>query len=51
MKLAIGPAATTAARERTGLWMKETLRSSSLMACSASEDGVLASESSPKNLT
>ena len=36
MKLAIGPAATTAAREPTGLWKKLSLLSAALISCSAS---------------
>ena len=51
MKLAIGPAATIAARGPTFLWWKLPARSSSVMLASASEDGVEASLSSPKNLT
>ncbi len=51
MKLAIGPAATTAARERTGWKTKLTFFSSSLIAAAASRSGTLAAFSSPKNLT
>jgi hypothetical protein len=51
MKLATGPATTTAARGATGLWTKLTAFSSSLMAAAASWSGTLAALSSPKNLT
>ena len=50
-KLAIGPAATIAARGPTFLWWKLPARSSSVMLESASAEGVEASVSSPKNLT
>ena len=51
MKLAIGPAATTAAREPTGLWTKLSFFSASVMAAAASWSGTLAALSSPKNFT
>ncbi len=51
MKLAIGPAATMAARGPTFLWWKLPCRSASVIFASAALAGVLASLSSPKNLT
>ena len=51
MKLAIGPAATMAARGPTFLWWKLPARSSAVMLASASADGVEASVSSPRNFT
>ena len=51
MKLAMGPAATTAAREPTGLNWKLSRFSASLMPEAASRSGTLAAFSSPKNFT
>ena len=51
MKLAMGPAATIAARGPTFLWWKLPSRSSAVMPASASVEGVDASLSSPKNFT
>ena len=51
MKFAIGPATTTAARGATGLWIKLTSFSASLIAAAASWSGTLAAFSSPKNFT
>ncbi len=52
IKLAIGPAATTAARGPTFWWTKLTFFSSSvILAAAASWSGTLAALSSPKNFT
>jgi hypothetical protein len=50
-KLAIGPAATMAARWPTPLWKKLRRLSSWLIASRATWSGTLAAFSSPKNLT
>jgi len=50
-KLAIGPAATTAARCQTGLAWKAPARSSALMLSMASREGTLAAFSSSMNFT
>ena len=49
-KLAIGPAATMAARWRSGLWWNETSRSASVMVGTASS-GVDAASASPNIFT
>src|ERR1700745_1506709 len=51
MKLAIGPAATMAARLPSGWWKKLSWRSPSLMPSTEARSGALATFSSPKNLT